>query len=132
MQHVHYDLDKIERDTRAMFANAPGEAIHEDPAVVDAFRRSADVEVAFGAWLLGEIMRGTDAEATMHAVECIMVNLIMNRMRNFGDDDDGAPPHVLFMHRLVSAVFNALNVELERGRVSDHGVKVSPVVSGQA
>lgn len=132
MQHVHYDLDKIERDTRAMFANAPGEAIHHDPAVVDAFRRSADVEVAFGAWLLGEIMRGTDAEATMHAVECIMVNLIMNRMRNFGNDDDGAPPHVLFMHRLVSAVFHALNVELERGRVSDHGVNVSPVVSGQA
>lgn len=55
MQHVHYDLERIEAELRKMYAAAPAETLSDDPDVAECFRRSIDVMVASSRFVFTEI-----------------------------------------------------------------------------
>lgn len=133
MAHVHYDLDQVERGIRSMYEAAPDDAIHHNPDVVAAFRRSIDVEVALTRWNLNEIMNCTPPEIAVEALACIMINLIMNRARAYSTGP-GEPLFIdVFMPNVIDGVAYAVQAEEERGQArSAHSIPINPVMSGKA
>lgn len=129
MQHVHYDLDKVEKDIRTLYATAPSDNINDNPAVVDVFRRSVDVEVSFCRFTLGEIMGGTPPDIMLDALVCVFANLIINRMQSYQPDQFGNHPATEVAMRIAEAVI--VNFEV-REEPTAHSATVEPVVSGRA
>jgi hypothetical protein len=131
MRHVHYDLDQVEAQLRAMYANAPNDQIHGNPAVASAFRRSIDVEVAFMRWQFSEIMQAVPASVTLDALVVIFANSIVNRLSAYVPDEDGPPAIVQFIPELLDAVSRAWSIRESQG-LSDTAIEVSPVTCGTA
>lgn len=131
MKHVHYDLAKIEAATRNMFATAPSDSISDNADVVAAFRRSVDIEIACQKWALSEMMAGTTPDIFLSALEAIIVNLILNRMRGFDSDPDGGHVIYAFTENVFDGIANSVADGTFESK-SGHAVSVKPVVSGNA
>lgn len=131
MQHKHFDLEKIERDVRAMYANTPGSWIHPRPEVVEAFRKADDIEVAFVRWFFTNQMAGVDPLVQLEAIVSIFSTLIMNRVRSVSSDSGPEPVLDFIMNGIVETVSHAFENERING-VSEHAIAVSPVTSGRA
>lgn len=131
MRHVHYDLDQVEAQLRAMYANAPNDQIHGNPAVASAFRRSIDVEVAFMRWQFSEVMQAAPAETTLDALVVIFANAIVNRLSVYVPQDDGPDTLEQFMPELLQAIAKAWIIR-QRDGLTDAAIEVSPVTCGHA
>lgn len=131
MEHVHYDIEKIERGIREMYRNAPIELIHEDPEVAAAFRRSADIMCASTRFILNEIQSGTPPRIVIATFEAVITNLIVNGLDSFQHDPDQGCIVCKFLGAVHESVHDAMR-NREAGSFSDHVIAVSPVPSGRA
>lgn len=130
MQHVHYDLDKIEASLRKMYATAPAEILSDDPDVAECFRRSIDVMVSSSRFVFTEIMAGTTPEVLIRALEALVTNMVVNHLDNFASQT-GECKVCKFLSN-VQDYAHAAQRERDAGRYSDHVLEVSPVTSGRA
>ena len=130
MQHVHYDLDQIEREIRNMYRNAPADILSDDPDVAECFRRSVDVMAASSRFVFTEIMAGTRPETLVMALETLVTNMVVNHLNSF-IPQDGECVICKFMSRVSKAAHHAQN-NRDNEVYSDHSVAVSPVISGNA
>lgn len=132
MQHVHYDLDKVEADIRKLFREVPDDHISDNPQVAAAYRRSVECEIANTRWALNEMMNGTPPEVTLDAFTAIIVNQIMNRLDVFASDPGGPPVLLQFIPKLIDGLQEAYNQRVLEGYKSGYGVDVAPVEGGHA
>lgn len=130
MQHVHYDLDKIEAELRKMYAASPAEVLSDDPEVAECFRRSVDVMAASSRFVLSEIMAGTKPETLIRALEALITNMVVNHLDSF--KHEGEECTVCKFLNNVHDYAHAAQRERDAGRFSDHVLEVSPVTSGRA
>lgn len=132
MQKVHYDLDLIEAGIRKMYANAPSDAISDNPAAADIFKRSVEIEVQATRFFLGEIMAGTNPPDLLKSFEAVIVNLVMNHTAHFdGPDIDQLAILDVFMPNIIEAIDTA-SINRQTDGFSAHGIAVSPVMAGNA
>lgn len=131
MRHVHYDLDQVEAQLRAMYADAPNDQIHGNPAVASAFRRSIDVEVAFMRWQFSEVMQAVPASVTLDALVVIFANSIVNRLATYSPQEGSPPAIVQFIPELLDAIARAWAIRESEG-YTDSAIEVRPVTSGHA
>lgn len=130
MQHVHYDLDKIEVSLRKMYAAAPAETLSDDPDVAECFRRSIDVMVASSRFVFTEIMAGTKPDVLIRALEALVTNVVVNHLDSFASQT-GECKVCKFLSN-VHDYAHAAQRERDAGRFSEHVLEVSPVTSGRA
>lgn len=130
-QHVHYDLNKIERGIRDLFASSRPDLIDENPEVVAAFRRSVDCEVAVTRFALSEMMRGTPPDILFTTLARVFTNLIMNRMEAFGANPGECSPLIGFVPLLMESLNDAYQSRLN-DPASVNGIEVKPEISGTA
>lgn len=130
MQHVHYDLDKIEAELRKMYAAAPAETLSDDPDVAECFRRSIDVMVASSRFVFTEIMAGTKPETLIRALEALVTNMVVNHLDSFVSQTEECKVCKFLSN--VHDYAHAAQRERDAGRFSDHVLEVSPVTSGRA
>lgn len=131
MQHVHYDIDKIEHDIRKMYQSVPSEELHDDPEIAATFRRSADVMCASTRFILSEIQSGTPPHILIATFEAVVTNLIVNGLDSFKHDPDEGCISCKFLGGVHEGVHDAMR-NREAGAFSDHVIAVSPVPSGRA
>lgn len=131
MDHVHYDLDRVEAGIRHMFATVPADHIAEAPEAVAAFRRAADVEVALTRWYLSEIMYGTSASHTMDALMPLFTNLFLNRISAFSVDPGDPPLISQALPDLIERITIAYQNK-EKNGLSENSFPINPVMSGRA
>lgn len=130
MQHVHYDLDRIEAEIRKMYATAPADVLSDDPEVAECFRRSVDVMTASSRFVFTEIMRGTTPAVLVKGLECLVTNMVVNHLNSF-IPGDGECVICKFLGN-VQGFAHAAQRERDAERYSSHAVEVSPVTSGRA
>lgn len=134
MKHVHYDLDKVERQIRQMFtmARAKPEPDDESRIFVHWQNRTEDLMVAFVRWGMQMEMEGVDHDTQAHIIGVQCAEFVANFANGWSHD----PIALMEAIRLVMNGFtDHLNQNIQNtlsGGKGDFCAQFEPAESGNA
>ena len=133
MQHVHFDLDAMERDMRRMFSELPTTLPDGSPlSTVNMWQdKTCDLMVAFMRWQLEMEMAGVDEETHARTVGVVLANLAGNVWDTFEQPQAKITAAHVILQAYVDQTNQMLHM-LQHGHPFDASIPVSPVVSGRA
>jgi len=87
MQKLHFDLDQVERDIRALFERMP-----VTNKIDEIYKASVDAQVCMSRIALGSANDAIDTDTSLTAIEACFTSMIKNTLSSFLAEDEGSAP----------------------------------------